>query len=139
LGTGFINQKLQAHTLYGFQILLLDTSAKMQPYTDYEDTPEMSFGASGSAIVLTIILTHVFLICLAFEIAHQSRRVEVNYELGVIDEQTHRVEVDRWVVVPVSGAPLPEYSLIDPAPPPPYKEDVGLDIFIVEVDNDDDE
>jgi hypothetical protein len=111
----------------------------MQPYTDYEDTPEMPFSASGSASILTIILLHVFLICLAFEIAHQSRHVEINYELGEIDEQTYRVEVDRWVVIPVSGAPLPEYSLIDPAPLPPYKEDVDLDIFTVEVDNDDDE
>jgi len=59
--------------------------------------------------------------------------------MAVIDDQPLRVEVDRWLVVPAQEEPVPEYTSVDSSPPPPYIKDVDLDVFVVEVDEYEDE
>jgi hypothetical protein len=104
-----------------------------------KDTSEMPFSASDTALVIFLILIHFALICLVFEIARLSRYTHIDYELAEVDELPTRFEFDRWIVVPASSESLPEYAAVDTSPPPPYKEDVDLGIFVVEVEEYDDE
>jgi hypothetical protein len=103
-----------------------------------KDTSEMPFSASDTALVIFLILIHFALICLVIEMARLLRSTHIDYELAEVDELPTRVEFDRWIVVPASE-PLLEYAAVDTSPPPPYKEDVDLGIFVVEVEEYDDE
>jgi hypothetical protein len=110
-----------------------------------ESSPEyvkhMPFIASGGFIIHAAIFLEFLVVLLAFEVEAQLvHRLgkDIDCELGEVDVVTKGV---IWVqdadgkVMP----PLPEYSVVDSTPPPPYKDDVDLGIFVVELGDDDDE
>jgi len=99
----------------------------------------MPFSISDTVLVLTLVFLHIFIFCFAFEISRWSRSRRIDYEMAVVDDQPLRVEVDRWLVVPAQEEPVPEYSAVVSSPPPPYIKDVDLDVFVVEVDEYEDE
>jgi hypothetical protein len=93
----------------------------------------------GFIIVITIFLQFV-IILLALEVAHHLaywlENAQIDCERGEVNARGRRDEVDTWLLDTATGEPLPEYSVVDTTPPPPYKEDeVDLGVFIVEFED----
>jgi hypothetical protein len=102
----------------------------------------MPFYTSPAFLILTAFFLQFFVFYSAIAVASQLNRLgdtEIDCELGEVDAQARRDKADTWPLVTASGEPLPEYSAVDTTPPPPYKDDVDLDIFVVELEGDDEE
>jgi hypothetical protein len=103
---------------------------------------DMPFYTSPALLILTAFFLQLFVFYSAIAVASQLNQLEVteiDCELGGVDAQARCDKADTWLLVTASGEPLPEYSAADTTSPPPYKDGVDLDIFVVELESDDEE